>query len=133
MMKVYVYKDLHVEGLVLRKANPISSRGNISLLFNGEEGFLIKEVGDAIKRFCMCPRCNSSIGVDVAYKSDTPTKIQLEGDGAVPVYASERTTGYIYYEWRCLDDHGRKCSSSKFLLKATPPAPKPDSWRRENR
>lgn len=127
MMKVDVYEDSHVEGLVPRKIDPVGSKGNISLLFAGSEGFSTKEVGDAIKQFFMCPKCNSSIAVDAAYKSDTQPKILLGISGSVPVYVLERTTGYIWYQWRCLDDHGRRCSNSKFLLRAASPALKPDS------
>jgi len=129
MMKVDVYEDSCVKGLVPRKIDPIGSKGCISLLFNGEEGFSIKEVGDTIEFFFMCPQCNSSIDVEVTYKPNTQPKIRLENvvNRVIPVYSLERTAGHICYQWRCLDDHVRLCANSRFLLHEVPPTLKPDS------
>lgn len=113
-MKIAIYKDIHVEGLVLRKADPINADGDISLLLNSADGFSLEEVVTAVRRDFICSSCNSSIGVEAEYKSNTPPKIRLEGvlDGAIPVYNLERTEGNIYYKWRCLGDNGRECSAT---------------------
>lgn len=130
VMKVYIYKDSCVEGLVPRKTDPVSAGGDITLLLNSEDGFSTPEVSAAIKQFFMCPICNSSIVVEAEYGSSDPPKLRLVdvAAGTVPVYALERTVGHIFYKWQCHDDRGRVCTSANGWSTKVPPALKPDSW-----
>lgn len=123
IMKIAVYKDPRVEGLVPQKTDTISADGDISLLFNGEDGFSIDEVVVVVTRFFMCSLCGSSIGVEAEYKSNKPSKIRLASviDGAIPVYNLERTEGSIYYRWRCLGDNGRECTATYGWRTESPP------------
>lgn len=127
IMKVYIYKDSCVEGLVPRKIDPVSAGGDITLLLNSEDGFSTSEVSATIQRFFMCPRCNSSIVVAADYGSNTSPKLRLAGviDGAAPVYTLERTAGYIFYKWQCLDDKSEACVVSSGWRASTAPELKP--------
>ena len=128
IMKIAIYEDSHVEGLVPRKTNPINVDGDISLLFNGEDGFSIAEVAAVISKCFVCSLCTGSIGVEAEYKSEDPPKIVpariLDG---VPVYTLERTDGSIYYRWRCLGDNGRECTATYGWREEKPPVLKPVS------
>lgn len=121
-MKIAIHKDDHVEGLVPLKVNPINADGDISLLFNREDGFSIAEVASAISQYFVCSLCNGSIGAEAQYRSEKPPKIALASVlGGVPVYTLERTDGSIYYRWRCLGDNGIECTATYGWREEIPP------------
>lgn len=128
-MKIEVYKDPHVKGIVPREIEPINAANNIVLSYNSEDGYSVAEVIDAVELFFICPLCNSSILVGAEYRPRTPPRRKLVGviNAVTPVYCVERTEGFIYYKWMCCDDEGRECVAAYGWRNASPPRLKPIS------
>ena len=113
-MKIEVYKDPHVEGIVPREIVPINAANNIVLSYNSEDGYSVAEVIDAVELFFICPTCGSTIKVGAEYRPSTPPRRKLIGviNAVIPVVCVERTEGFIYYKWMCCDDKGSGCSAA---------------------
>lgn len=128
-MKIEVYKDPHVEGIVPREIEPINAADNIVLSYNSEDGYSVAEVIDAVELFFICPTCGSAIKVNAIYRPSTSPKRKLVGviNAVTPVYCVERTEGFIYYKWMCCDDKGIKCDAAYGWRGAVPPRLKPIS------
>lgn len=130
-MRIEVYKNPHVKGIVPRKIDPINTAtNNMMLLYNSDDGFSVAEVIDAAERFFMCPGCNSSIKVKAEYIPSTRPRSRLQGviNADVPIYSVERTEGHIYYKWICCSDKGGViCSAANDWRDTVPPALKPIS------
>lgn len=128
-MKIEVYKDPHVEGIVPREIEPITAADNIALSYNSEDGFSVAEVIDAVELFFICPTCDSSIKVSAGYSPRTLPKRRLIGviNAVIPVVCVERTEGFIYYNWMCCDDKGVGCDAAYGWRDANPPRLKPIS------
>jgi len=122
-MKVEIYKDPHVEGIVPRKIDPVGVGGNIVLSYNSDVGFTVGEVQEAAERFFVCPACGSPIEVEVVYRPETLPKQQLMGviNAVIPVYSVERTEGFMYYEWRCRGEKDIGCPEESKWHDTTPP------------
>ncbi len=60
-MKIAIYEDIHVEGLVLREADPINAAGDISLLLNSADGFSLEEVVTGLQTIFAPAACRDKI------------------------------------------------------------------------